>query len=72
MHALKSPFGDSTDQPARTWRSCALVALGVVILLLILHLQLGHVVKRESQTWDEAIHIFAGYEMWRRTSDSGP
>jgi len=70
MHALKNPFGDSADQSERTRRSCALVALGVVILLLILHLQLGHVVKRESQTWDEAIHIFAGYEMWR-TGDFG-
>lgn len=42
-----------------------LVPSGVAALLLILLLQLGLVAHRESQTWDEGIHIFAGYESWK-------
>jgi tetratricopeptide (TPR) repeat protein len=34
--------------------------------LLILFLQLALSVRRESQTWDEGDHIFAGYESWKR------
>jgi 4-amino-4-deoxy-L-arabinose transferase-like glycosyltransferase len=41
-----------------------LVAVGVVCLLIILGLQLVLSVRRESQTWDEANHIFAGYRSW--------
>jgi tetratricopeptide (TPR) repeat protein len=37
------------------------VAAGVVCLLVILGLQLVLSVRRESQTWDEGDHIFAGY-----------
>ena len=37
---------------------------GVSFLLLILSLQLFFSVRRESQTWDEANHIYAGYRMW--------
>ena len=33
-------------------------------LLIILSLQLFFSVRRESQTWDEANHIFAGYRSW--------
>jgi hypothetical protein len=46
------------------WRGGA-VAAGVVSLLLILGLQLALSVRRESQTWDEANHIYAGYMSWR-------
>jgi Dolichyl-phosphate-mannose-protein mannosyltransferase len=35
-----------------------------VCLLLILGLQLFFSIRRESQTWDEANHIFAGYRSW--------
>jgi len=44
-------------------RSVSEVA-GVVCLLIILGLQLVLSVRRESQTWDEANHIFAGYMSW--------
>src|SRR5262245_52738473 len=37
---------------------------GLVILLIILCLQLFSSVKMESQTWDEANHIYAGYCSW--------
>jgi len=42
-----------------TWN---IAALG--FLLLVLALQLFFSVRRESQTWDEANHIFAGYRSW--------
>src|SRR6185369_14636180 len=34
------------------------------LLLIVLSLQLFLSVRRESQTWDEANHIFAGYRSW--------
>ncbi|HEX6625259.1 MAG TPA: glycosyltransferase family 39 protein, partial [Pyrinomonadaceae bacterium] len=34
--------------------------------MLILGLQLALSVRRESQTWDEGNHIYAGYMSWRR------
>ena len=36
-------------------------------LLIVLSLQLFLSVRRESQTWDEANHIFAGYRSWTNT-----
>lgn len=39
---------------------------GVVLLVLILGIQLILTVRQESQTWDEADHIFAGYLSWQR------
>ena len=36
----------------------------VCLLLIVLGLQLFLSVRRESQTWDEANHIFAGYRSW--------
>ena len=36
----------------------------VCLLLIVLSLQLFFSVRRESQTWDEANHIFAGYRSW--------
>jgi tetratricopeptide (TPR) repeat protein len=47
-------------------RRGAAEAAGVVSLVLILGLQLALSVRRESQTWDEGDHIFAGYESWTR------
>src|SRR5947209_19965922 len=41
-------------------------AAGVVALVLVLGLQLALTVRQESQTWDEADHIFAGYMSWKR------
>jgi hypothetical protein len=34
------------------------------LLLVVLGLQLFFSVRRESQTWDEGNHIFAGYQSW--------
>src|SRR5262245_4974795 len=42
-------------------RRFAAEVVGVVALLLILGLQLFLSVRWQSQTWDEANHIFAGY-----------
>jgi dolichyl-phosphate-mannose--protein O-mannosyl transferase len=39
-------------------------AAAVCLLLVVLGLQLFFSVRRESQTWDEANHIFAGYRSW--------
>src|SRR6185369_7852320 len=36
----------------------------VCFLLIVLSLQLFFSVRRESQTWDEANHIFTGYRSW--------
>jgi hypothetical protein len=51
-------------------RRGGLVAVGVVCLLMILGLQLALSVRRESQTWDEGDHIYAGYMSWK-TADFG-
>ncbi|MCM3901695.1 MAG: glycosyltransferase family 39 protein [Pyrinomonadaceae bacterium] len=45
------------------WRG-GFVAGAVVCLLMILGLQLATSVRRESQTWDEANHIYSGYMSW--------
>jgi Dolichyl-phosphate-mannose-protein mannosyltransferase len=37
---------------------------GVVCLLIILGLQLWLSVRQQTQTWDEANHIYAGYRSW--------
>ena len=39
---------------------------GVVgVLLLVMAGELGLYVSRQSQTWDEGDHIFAGYRSWK-------
>ena len=37
---------------------------GICVLLILISLQLFFSVRRESQTWDEANHIFTGYRTW--------
>lgn len=37
---------------------------GLCLLLIIIGLQLFFSVRRESQTWDEANHIYTGYRSW--------
>lgn len=41
-----------------------------ILLLLVLAVELGFSVRRQSQTFDEAFHIFAGYRYWQ-CSDFG-
>lgn len=38
--------------------------LALCLLLILLSLQLFFSVRRESQTWDEANHIYTGYRSW--------
>ena len=45
-------------------RRTFLPAAGVVCLLLILSLQLLLSIRQQTQTWDEANHIYAGYKSW--------
>jgi hypothetical protein len=45
-------------------RETVFTTIGVVCLLAVLALQLLLSVRRESQTWDEADHIYAGYRSW--------
>ena len=45
--------------------SRGLQAAGVACLLVVLALQLAFSARRESQTRDEACHIFAGYNYWK-------
>jgi dolichyl-phosphate-mannose--protein O-mannosyl transferase len=43
-------------------KQSGLVAVGVISLLAVLVLQLTLSISRESPTWDEGDHIFAGYQ----------
>jgi hypothetical protein len=43
-----------------------LLTAGVASLLVILALELTLSIRRQTQTWDEASHIFAGYSYWTR------
>jgi len=45
-------------------RTPVLIAASVGCLLIILSLQLLLSIRQESQTWDEADHIYAGYRSW--------
>jgi len=55
-----------TEQPRRV----AFMAAGVLCLLAILVTQMALSIRRESLTWDEDDHIFAGYMSWK-TADFG-
>lgn len=43
-----------------------LFTVTAISLLVILALELTLTIRRETQTWDEACHIFAGYRYWTR------
>jgi 4-amino-4-deoxy-L-arabinose transferase-like glycosyltransferase len=43
-----------------------LVTAVAVALLVVLAFELVFFIRRETQTWDEACHIFAGYSYWTR------
>ena len=45
-------------------RTPVLITASAVCLLIILSLQLLLSIRQESQTWDEADHIYAGYRTW--------
>jgi len=46
------------------------IAIGVVLLLALMAAELALSVRHQSQTFDEACHIFAGYRYWKN-SDFG-
>ncbi len=50
-----------TTTPRRPW-----IAATVCVLLLIFLLQLAFSVRRNSITWDEDDHIYAGYMQWKQ------
>ena len=54
----------STNQFVNTTSTSRKDVALVCLLLLVLLLQLILSVRRESQTWDEANHIYAGYRTW--------
>ena len=61
----KRSIGSTPDLRPESTRRWPLV-LGVTFLAVILICELAFSVRRESQTWDEACHIFAGYSYWTR------
>jgi 4-amino-4-deoxy-L-arabinose transferase-like glycosyltransferase len=54
------------SRPQRPW----LVPAGVAVLLVALFVQLAFLANRNSITWDEDDHIYAGYMSWK-TGDFG-
>ncbi len=42
-----------------------LSAIGVVLLLAVMATQLALSARRQSQTFDEAVHIYSGYRYWK-------
>ena len=59
--ASRSVASIHTRQNGKRW----LVPTGVGVLLLILFLQLAFSTHRNSITWDEDDHIYAGYMSWK-------
>ncbi len=49
-----------------TSKQARLQASAAAALLIVLLLELSLSIRRETQTWDEACHIFAGYSYWTR------
>jgi hypothetical protein len=63
--AMTAVAEDRATGSLPTWRR-RLRIVGFVALLAILLLELTLSIRRETQTWDEACHIFAGYSYWTR------
>ncbi len=42
-----------------------LLAIGVILLLAVMAAELALSARRQSQTFDEAVHIFSGYRYWK-------
>ena len=45
---------------AKTW-----IVMAVIVLIAVQVLQIVIVLHRESLTWDEEDHMYAGYRMWK-------
>jgi 4-amino-4-deoxy-L-arabinose transferase-like glycosyltransferase len=53
-----------TDQKSNMPRRIRLVT-GVILLLAVMATELALSARQQSQTFDEAVHIFSGYRYWR-------
>jgi hypothetical protein len=53
-----------TDQKSNITRRIRLV-IGVTLLLAVMAAELALSARQQSQTFDEAVHIFAGYRYWK-------
>jgi hypothetical protein len=69
-NSSRCPQGDHNLTPSSEKQRSAYELAGLCFLLIVLSLQLFFSVRRESQTWDEANHIFCGYRIWTH-SDFG-
>jgi len=61
---LTDPHSTSEVSQRSQGRRIAYETLAVVLFLVVISLQLFFSVRRESQTWDEANHIYTGYRTW--------
>jgi 4-amino-4-deoxy-L-arabinose transferase-like glycosyltransferase len=51
-------------QRPNTWRKLGIV-IGAALLLAVMAVELELSARQQSQTFDEAVHIFAGYRYWK-------
>ena len=65
MHTETESSLEKTQGPSTKGTRRWLVPAGVTALLLVLVLQLAFSTRRNSITWDEDDHIYAGYMSWR-------
>ncbi len=61
---MMNPLSAATSPVTRRTSPTLATVAGVVFLLLILGLQLLLSIRQQTQTWDEANHIYAGYKSW--------
>jgi hypothetical protein len=57
-------LGNMIDQKPDSTRRIRLV-IGVTLLLAVMATELALSARQQSQTFDEAVHIFAGYRYWK-------
>ena len=62
---MTTVLGENLSPPTQPARRRAQIALGVVALLAVLLVQLAFSANRNSITWDEDDHIYAGYMSWK-------
>ncbi len=62
---MKTVVGENSSPSTQPARRRTQIALGVVALLAVLLLQLALSANRNSITWDEDDHIYAGYMSWK-------
>jgi hypothetical protein len=63
---MATATADVTAKPRTDRRKRLFIACVVTALFAVLSIELLLCIRHESQTWDEACHIFAGYSYWTR------